>query len=120
MTRAQLEALLARNPQISSHEDPVGAQLPAALAQPDPLSPLDPSASDQTGSVGSVSLRVISWRCRLLDYDNLVAGAKALIDGLAQAGLIPGDGPDQIETEYCQQKVKHRQQEATVVEIIYR
>ena len=119
MTRTQLQALLARNPALSVDETCPDALLPHPIAQRLPARALEPPTPTQAPSLGRISLRITSFRCRLLDYDNLVAGAKSLLDGLAAAGLLPGDDPSQIQTEYLQQKVKHRRAEATVVEILY-
>ena len=121
MTRSELAALLRANPQITlADETSLDALLPDPKCQRYPLPALECSAQSQTGSLERPRVLITSRRCgQLLDHDNLVAGAKALLDGLATAGLIAGDGPDQISTEYRQEKVKRRRAQATVVEIIY-
>jgi len=39
-----------------------------------------------------------------LDYDNLVGGAKPLVDALTHAGVIVGDKPEWVKVEYGQAK----------------
>ena len=120
MTRAQLAALLRANPQISlADETSLDALLPDPIAQCYPLPPLEQGAHSQAGSLARPLVRFISRRCRPLDPDNLAGGCKALLDGLVASGLLPGDGPSQIATEYRQQKVERRRDEATIVEIFY-
>jgi hypothetical protein len=51
--------------------------------------------------------------------DNLNESYKWLRDWLRSAGLIIGDGPGQIKAEYHQEKVHHRRQVGTIVEITY-
>lgn len=62
-------------------------------------------------------LRITSFRCRPLDKDNLYRGAKPLLDGLRYAGLISGDSEAEIDYEAVQQKVAHRCDEKTVIEL---
>lgn len=119
MTRAQLDALLRRNPQLSVDDYPPSAGLPSALAQCPSLPSLEPPASGQAGGLERPLVRITSCRCRSLDPDNLIGGAKALVDGLVASGLLPGDGPQDIDREYCQKKVKRRAEESTIVEIFY-
>jgi len=58
---------------------------------------------------------ITSYRCRLLDADNLCP--KFLIDALRYKHLIPDDSPEHIVLEVRQQKVAHKPEEGTVVEI---
>lgn len=60
-------------------------------------------------------VRVKSYRSKLLDPDNLCA--KSLIDGLRYSGLIPGDGPDQVEVSLTQELCE-KGQEGTEIEVI--
>jgi Holliday junction resolvase RusA-like endonuclease len=62
-----------------------------------------------------MSVVITSYRKRLLDLDNLVGGAKPLIDALCDMGLIVDDSPDWLDLE-----VKQKQQsigEHTSIEI---
>jgi Holliday junction resolvase RusA-like endonuclease len=47
-------------------------------------------------------VRIHSQRARKLDYDNLVGGAKTLIDALKRAGMIVDDSPEWLEVTYTQ------------------
>lgn len=49
---------------------------------------------------------VISHRKRLLDMDNFIGGAKALIDALEDLELIFLDSPSYLKSEYIQYKGK--------------
>tara|TARA_Y100000401_G_scaffold38325_1_gene28928 strand:+ start:18757 stop:19122 length:366 start_codon:yes stop_codon:yes gene_type:complete len=42
------------------------------------------------------TLEIVSWRKRLLDYDNLVGGCKQLIDAMVHAGFIYDDSNKHI------------------------
>lgn len=47
-------------------------------------------------------IRIHSQRVRKLDHDNLVGGAKTLIDALKRANMIVDDSPEWLEVEYTQ------------------
>jgi len=61
-------------------------------------------------------VRVTSFRCRLLDEDNLAI--KYHVDCCRYAGIIPGDAPGQAKIEACQRKVKTKAEEGTLVEVL--
>lgn len=63
-----------------------------------------------------VLLRVTSFRCRLLDPDNLCP--KYFIDCCRYAGLIPDDSPEFITLQVTQEKVKTKSEERTEIEIL--
>ena len=53
------------------------------------------------------SLKIISYRSRLLDQDNLIGGSKLLIDALCDEGYIWDDCPKYLVTaEYHQARIK--------------
>ena len=52
------------------------------------------------------NIKILSYRKRLLDYDNLVSGCKSLLDAMIDEGLIYDDSPDYIEAQYKQYKSK--------------
>ena len=79
----------------------------------DPLA----AAPRKESHLGRVVVRIISFRTRLLDADNLVGGSKYFTDGLRYAGLIPGDAETQIRLEVRQEKVQTKQDEHTRIEI---
>lgn len=65
----------------------------------------------QTGAVYGmerISVRIVQYRRRLLDKDNLYGGTKPLTDGIAQAGLIPDDSEGEIELEITQVQLPRR------------
>ena len=64
-------------------------------------------------------VRITSYRCRLLDPDNLAGGCKPLIDSLRYAGFIHGDSPQEIVFIPEQVKVANRKEERTTVDIEY-
>jgi len=64
---------------------------------------------------GRVSLRITSFRRRLLDEDNLVG--KWFTDCCRYAGYIRQDTPDAISYSIRQIKVKTKQEERTEIEI---
>ncbi|MHC4715098.1 MAG: hypothetical protein ACYTAN_17790, partial [Planctomycetota bacterium] len=47
-----------------------------------------------------VNVTVQSYRSRLLDFGNLVGGAKGLIDALVAAGLATDDKPSMMTATY--------------------
>lgn len=62
-------------------------------------------------------VRIVSFRCRILDADNLVGGTKFFTDGLRHAGLIPDDRPQDIILEVRQEKVASKSSERTEIVI---
>jgi hypothetical protein len=66
-----------------------------------------------------VGLSYVLYRVRLLDPDALHGATKVCTDCLCQAGLITGDGPEQIELRVEQEKVSHRNEQKTTLTIRY-
>ncbi len=64
-----------------------------------------------------VRLVLHSFRVRLVDYANLVGGAKPIPDGLIRLGYLKDDSPRWFSCDYFQSKVP-RGQERTVLEFI--
>lgn len=63
-----------------------------------------------------VSLRVHSYRTRLVDVDGV--SAKYAIDGLVMGGVIANDTTKEVrEVIYSQTKVKNKSEEKTVITI---
>lgn len=60
---------------------------------------------------------ITSYRCRLLDPDNLCP--KFLIDALRYKQLIPDDSPGHIILEVRQEKVASQDREGTLIEICH-
>ena len=60
-------------------------------------------------------LRIISYRTRTCDTDNLCP--KWIVDALRYSKLIEDDTPEHIELQIRQEKVAHRTEEKTILEI---
>lgn len=69
----------------------------------------------ETKNSGRVSVRIVSYRKRLLDPDNLIGGAKYFTDTLRYCGLIPDDREQDITLQVEQKKSN---QECTLIEIL--
>lgn len=65
----------------------------------------------------SHAVRITLSRLRMLDRDNKWACVKSLVDGLVEAGLIPGDSESEIDLIVKQEKVDTRKEIKTVIEI---
>lgn len=57
-----------------------------------------------TGPRSVTITRLIAKRGRQYDQDNLVAGAKGLMDELVAHGLLLGDAPHQVTVTYQQER----------------
>ena len=97
----------------------LNAGLQNSEPQQDCLFPLDKIPKGKKPSHAPALLKLTSYRCHLLDDDNLRGGAKALVDCIKELGLISGDDPSAIILSVQQRKVSHRWQEKTLVEIEY-
>jgi Holliday junction resolvase RusA-like endonuclease len=60
-------------------------------------------------------VRVVSYRRKLIDVDNLCE--KYVVDCCRYAGVLPDDGPAQTQIEVRQEKVGNESEEKTVVEV---
>lgn len=69
----------------------------------------------KTSDSGRYLVRVVSYRTRLLDEDNLAE--KYHVDACRYAGLIPADSPDRTTIQVTQEKVATKEQERTEVTI---
>jgi hypothetical protein len=81
--------------------------------------PLEQSDEGKASGTGRPRVCFSLLRTRLLDTDAKYGSVKDVLDGLAYAGLIPGDREDQITLEVQQVKVAHRKDESTVIQITY-
>ena len=72
------------------------------------------ASSRKAGDTGRVRVRVISFRARLCDPDNLCP--KYFVDCLRYAGLIADDTPEHITIEVAQVKCR-RKEERTEIEL---
>jgi hypothetical protein len=69
----------------------------------------------EAGDATRFSVRVTSYRRRLIDPDNLCP--KFFIDCLRYCGAIPDDRAQDITLEVRQEKVKRKQDERTEIEV---
>ena len=69
--------------------------------------------------MGRIRVRFVGRRVRPLDPDNFAGSVKDALDGLRHVGLIDGDEPWRIVLETEQEKVRHREEEETVIIITY-
>ena len=51
-----------------------------------------------------LNLEIVSYRKRLLDYDNLIGGCKQLIDAMIEEGFIWDDSPKYLDLKVKQIK----------------
>jgi hypothetical protein len=80
-----------------------------------PLRRIPKEVQDEVRGAGKCLVRVTSFRCRLLDTDNLTP--KWHIDALRYAGCLRGDSPEQAVIQTGQVKVRHKRDERTEIEI---
>ena len=83
-----------------------------------PLATSKGKESHPTSRPRRIAIKIVSFRTRLLDPDNLVGGVKYFIDSLRYAALIPDDRPQDITLEVSQEKVQTRKEERTTIEIL--
>jgi hypothetical protein len=106
---------------IFPHGSPSFFELNSILSGPKPkqVIPDEPLGSDEgkKTDTGRRILRYTSYRCRLTDPDNLCF--KYFTDALRYCGAIPNDTEEDILLEVQQKKVEHKNQEKTLIEIIY-
>lgn len=116
MKKADLDAILARNPHIRIAEASAGVGLrPTKHAEPPPA--LEPDGAGKTPRTGCPLVRFTLRRRRLLDVDAKYGSIKDLLDGLQYAGLIHGDKEGQIRLEVEQVKISKLENQRTVIEI---
>lgn len=119
MTEAEFQAILARNPQISTNETGFIRQVFASKPEPGTSDAPDPVVGRKTKSQGSIVVRFTICCLKLSDVDAIHGRGKDLLDGLADAGLIPGDRQDQIRYEALERKVAKRKDQGVRIEIDY-
>lgn len=73
------------------------------------------AAENEKGNTGRVLIRITSFRLRLIDEDNLCE--KYIVDCCRYSGLLPDDNPEQTKIEVCQEKVRTKEEERTLVQI---
>ena len=106
-------------PDASQSTIAANARLQDAKSQCYEKAALGATVQGKAKSLSRVTVRFIGYRSRPLDPDNFAAGCKDLLDGLRHAFLISGDEPWNINFETRQEKVSHRSEEKTVIELEY-
>lgn len=106
-------------PNASRDTIAANAELQSALAQCYKEAALGATVQGKTKCVRRTKVRFIGYRCRPLDPDNFAGGCKDLLDGLRHSGLLSGDEPWKIDFQTRQEKVSHRSEEKTVIELEY-
>lgn len=79
----------------------------------------EPVAADagKTFSQGRTLVLITSYRCKLLDDDNLALGSKPLVDGLVEAGFFPSDSKIWCEIRHRQVKIDCPKRERTEIDL---
>jgi hypothetical protein len=113
-TQAELDAYEQRFARSRKPHYPPADPVPQSPAHHGPLAKEEGEAGDAARRL----VRITSYRCRLLDKDNLYGGVKYLLDSLRYAKLIRDDHPEAIELEVLQKKVKTKKEQKTITEII--
>ncbi len=101
------------NPQIYGPSPQVPATKPAK--------PAPPLARDREGKARGAGCPLVRFTLRgvrLFDVDAKYTAIKDLLDGLQYAGLIRGDKEGEITLEVRQEKVSHRCEQETIIEIV--
>lgn len=104
---------------MGTYDDTSKFGLQSAKSKQDFRGALDSKNGGTKESATRPVVRIISYRCRILDEDNLAGGCKPLLDSLRYAELIHGDSPKEIVFQASQIRVAHRKDEKTVLEIEY-
>ena len=108
LTQAEYAAWLRRR--IENHHKTPGPE-PEQIVCNGPLGP----EANQGANATRFIVRVVSYRSRLLDQDNLCP--KYFIDGLRYAALLPDDRPEQVSIQTTQVKVSSTLEERTEITI---
>ena len=97
-------------------------ELNSELPNPKPSKQKGTLVANGTGKTQSTRRPHVCFtlcRTKLLDVDAKYGSIKDLLDSLQYAGLVDGDREDQITLEVKQEKVSHRSEERTVIELEY-
>ncbi len=119
MSRIKLDELL-ENTSASFRKLNAGilhdrGETPGPVVERDPRHGALAAPKAQASSAGKFFIRVVSYRRRLLDEDNLAE--KYFVDCLRYSGLIPGDSPDRCRIVTTQEKVGSKEEERTEITV---
>jgi len=94
--------------------NPVSKQaVPPALVRSD-----QGAQGSASGGTARPHVSIVLYRCGTqLDTDQKYASVKWILDALVECGQLPGDKEGDITLEVSQERVAHRKEEKTVVEI---
>jgi hypothetical protein len=118
MTRDELRAVLARNPQLSTDENQTGRSVRGKAHQSKRKNALGSKVSGTEEGLDRPIVRFVGYRVRPCDPDGFPRSCKDLLDGLHHAGIIHGDEPWNIILQTEQVKVRSTSEERTEIEII--
>lgn len=130
MTREQFQLMLRRatksvqelNRKLAieipyPHDYQTGSELQDTQPEPPVQPKLLGKGQGTAQGAARIVVRITSFRRRLLDPDNLCP--KALVDSLRYSGILPDDRPQDIELSIAQEKVAHRREERTEIELTF-
>jgi hypothetical protein len=73
---------------------------------------------NEKGSPKRIIVRITRFATRFLDLDNGYGGCVPLVNAIRYSGLISNDDPGTIDLQFCQEKVKSKAQQGTMIELI--
>lgn len=117
MTKDELNAILARNPQVSTDDHQTSRQVQDTKPKRHQKAALVQAVPREAESLERAIVRFIGYRIRCCDPDNFAGSCKDLLDGLRHASFIPGDEPWRIIFQTEQVKVSKKSEERTEIEI---
>ena len=118
---SDLDAKLRARIQAQLDAEAAAVSARAALSDAEPRQCAPALARGDAGKAPGAGLphcRFTLVRKKLLDVDAKYASVKDLLDGLAIAGIIPGDREGQITLEVVQRKTAPGEAEQTVIEVM--
>ena len=93
------------------------ARLPHAVTKHSPKQTLEPLRKGKETRSKVTRIRITRYSTRPLDCDNFAGGCKPIIDQLRYAKLITNDSPEDVEIQFSQVKLKHKDKQRTEIEI---
>lgn len=128
-------AVRALNPNLFPYAAPTAdhaapAGLPASVTQSHQSQALDDHPPRESRSAASSPLRLGRPQARVLvrytfriagtlrDWDNAYGSTKLTTDALVALGVLPNDSPDDMALEVVQERVAHRCDEGTLIEVL--
>ena len=119
-TPDQVRGFCARTgqaPEQYLNENNTGSTVSDTELKRDKTAALGGATQGKEKSLGRATVRFVGYRVKPLDPDNFAGSVKDLLDGLRHAQIISGDEPWKIILETEQERVKHYNQEKTVITV---